>query len=108
MEIDRNIANLISIMEWDFTDSIWDNFTKQWIRYPVKMMSSKTKKIDEYRGFIPCTNQEEVDSMFYKFGYNELQIGEALSNILKFLENRYDLNINELEENYQKKYLKDH
>lgn len=51
----------------------------------------------EFNGLVPCADQKEVDSMFYKFGYNELQIGMALTNMLEFLENRYGLNFNELE-----------
>ena len=39
-----------------------------------------------------------VESMHYKFGTNRLYIGDALVSVLRFLEDRYDIDFNELEE----------
>jgi len=41
--------------------------------------------------------------MKYKFGVNELFIGMGLINVLEYLEDRYDLDFNELEKNRKKK-----
>jgi len=38
----------------------------------------------------------------YKFGANELQIGNALKRILDFLERRYNIDFNTLEKEYKK------
>ena len=40
-----------------------------------------------------------IRQLKYKFGSNELYIGIGLQNILEFLENRYDLDFNQLERN---------
>ena len=45
---------------------------------------------------------DDVRNMFYKFGSNELNIGIGLISVLEFLEKRYGLNFNELENQVQK------
>lgn len=40
--------------------------------------------------------QEDVDSMFYKFGSNHLHIGEAIVKVLEYLEREYNLDFEEL------------
>ena len=45
---------------------------------------------------------EQFRKSFYKFGVKHLQIGPALINVLTLLEERYGLDINALEAEYQK------
>lgn len=65
-------------------------------RYPVRV--TYQGKECEYNGSALCLDQECVDTMFYKFGWNELYIGTAIQNILETLEKRYGLDFNELEQ----------
>lgn len=44
---------------------------------------------------------EQFQESFYKFGANHLHIGQALINVLTLLEERYDLDFNALEKQYQ-------
>lgn len=43
---------------------------------------------------------ETIKYMKYKFGANELFIGQGLIKVLEYLEDRYGLDFNELEKNY--------
>ena len=45
---------------------------------------------------------DDVRNIFYKFGSNELNIGIGLISVLEFLEKRYGLNFNELENQVQR------
>jgi hypothetical protein len=44
------------------------------------------------------TFPQGVLGSYYKFGSNHLRIGEALQDLLTFLEERYDISFDELEE----------
>ena len=44
-----------------------------------------------------------ISYMKYKFGSNELYIGQGIIKTLRYLEDRYDIDFNELEENRSKK-----
>ena len=46
---------------------------------------------------------ETVDSLRYEFGANKYFIGSALDSILDYLENRYNLDFDKLEEDYIKR-----
>ena len=46
---------------------------------------------------------EQLRPARYKFGSHIFYVGEALSEILSYLEKRYDLNFNELENAYKQK-----
>ena len=46
---------------------------------------------------------ENIKYMKYKFGSNELFIGQGIIGILEYLEERYDLNFNDLENNLKNK-----
>ena len=48
---------------------------------------------------------DDVRNIFYKFGSNELNIGIGLISVLEFLEKRYGLNFNELENQVKKNTL---
>ena len=40
---------------------------------------------------------EQINTIKYKFGSNHLFIGKGLMNVLDYLEKRYNINFNELE-----------
>ena len=44
-------------------------------------------------------DKKSVGTMHYKFGSNNLFIGVGLRNVLEYLENKYDLNFDELVRN---------
>ena len=44
-----------------------------------------------------------VSYMKYKFGSNELYIGQGIISVLKYLEKRYEIDFDELEKNRKKK-----
>lgn len=46
---------------------------------------------------------DSVKYMKYRFGSNELFIGLGLINVLEYLEDRYDLNFNDLEQQRNEK-----
>lgn len=43
-----------------------------------------------------------IETMYYAFGTYRLYIGEGLKKVLEFLENRYNLDFNKLEEELKK------
>lgn len=52
----------------------------------------------------PSTDMASIiDTMYYAFGAHYLYIGDGLVKILEFLENRYGINFNQLEEKLQGK-----
>lgn len=74
------------------------------IRYPVTITDDngfEWKERGNYSWDIEMAahdpSVEEIKSMKYKFGANELYIGNGLIKALEFLENRYGLDFNELE-----------
>ena len=48
-------------------------------------------------------NPKSLKYMRYRFGSNELYIGLGLKKVLDYLEKRYDLDFNALEDQYQNK-----
>ncbi len=72
------------------------------IRYPARDRNVKTKdNINEI--FALYENEEELIEaltyMKYRFGSNELFIGRGLLNVIQYLEDRYNINFEELERN---------
>lgn len=132
MEINDNIIELISELEYIIANSTIDNAafigngvtTKGYFyRYPVWISTRKDSdkpnvKIngehkvhnhkefsgvyyDENHNIVHKTRNvtpDEIKTMQYMFGKYRLLIGDGLTEILKFLENRYSINFNELEE----------
>ena len=135
MEINDNIIELISELEYIIANSTIDNAafigngvtTKGYFyRYPVWLKIRKNfnelpdepnVKInneykvhnhkdmlayyDENHNLIHKTRNitpDEIKTMQYKFGKYRLLIGDGLTEILQFLENRYNIDFNELEE----------
>lgn len=80
----------------------WNDIYGCSYRYPVYVNSSdgseyKTKWIAE------VDKADLVKSLKYKFGSNHLFIGRGIIKVLEYLEERYDLDFNELEKNVKKK-----
>lgn len=64
-------------------------------RYPVTY-TDKDGEACKTRGTIHDINKKSIDTMHYKFGSNCLFIGIGLNNVLRYLEENYDLNFEEL------------
>ena len=47
-------------------------------------------------------NSKTIPFIKYKFGSNELYIGQGIINVLEYLENRYGIDFNELEKTIKK------
>lgn len=62
----------------------------------TQVWDDKAKKLKVIKRTKPTPDM--IDTMYYAFGSHKLYIGDALLEILKFLENRYGLDFNELEE----------
>ena len=56
----------------------------------------------QFRGIIHDVPAQNIHTIMYKLGANELQIGNALKRILDFLERRYNIDFNALEKEYKK------
>lgn len=107
MKIDNNIANLIAELEYEIGSQCYNpNSYNGWtgeegcsFKYPVCI----SKKIDgEYvetikHRYLSSLAPEEIPTLKYTFGSNHLYIGDGLVKVLEFLEERYNLDFNELE-----------
>ena len=56
--------------------------------------------------YLGIVTPELVRAMRYKFGANHLYIGEAIYNVLKMLEKRYEISFNDLEADHLKRRAK--
>lgn len=99
MNRDENTAWLISWLESEISEYTYYRPHHTWIRYPVHMTKDGSDKSREMVGSAVTDNYADARSKYYKFGYNEFYIGQAIEWILKKLEQRYNLDFNELEEN---------
>lgn len=90
----------------------WNEIEGCAFRYPINVPApGKNGEYIKIRSEINDTiliNQKDISPsmvsyMKYKFGSNELYIGQGLIDVLEYLENRYDLDFNELEKNRKKK-----
>lgn len=90
----------------------WNDIEGRDYRYPVNLpvkdadgniVYQKVKqKIDKsYRLKSEDITPTALKIMKYRFGSNELYIGRGIMNVLSYLENRYGLNFNQLEEMMQ-------
>lgn len=109
MKLDRKTAKLICELEREvgtecYNGRSYNGYTGGEgcsFRYKVsidpgnggRIIETKSNLASYANGFPP----EAVRTMKYKFGANELNIGIALENVLNFLEERYGLDFNELE-----------
>ena len=88
----------------------WNDIEGCDFRHPINVPLNENEYI-KLRGSIANSysfdqkniTPDTVKYMKYKFGVNELFIGMGLINVLEYLEDRYDLDFNELEKNRKKK-----
>jgi hypothetical protein len=75
-----------------------------YFRYPVRIKRDDTEY--ECKGRIPDLQSDELESVRYVTGANELHIGVALYYVLRFLEQRYqgEINFADLEQKYHMGY----
>ena len=64
-------------------------------RYPVTYTDCEGEECKS-RGTVRNVDKKSVNTMHYKFGSNNLFIGIGLRHVLEYLENKYDLNFDEL------------
>lgn len=113
MKIDKNIANLIMELEYCigrecYNPNSYNGYTGEEgcsFRYPVYTASKNEKgEYEETRCKLKLDNikPENINTIKYKFGSNHLYIGLGLMQVLEELENRYDINFNELEKKRKK------
>lgn len=104
MKQTKDMAELISSLEHIignhcYNPNSYDGYTgiegKQF-RYPVNVYQNDEAR--RYRGKISPLEPSEINSIKYHFGSNHLYIGKGLVDILEFLEDRYGIDFNELEE----------
>lgn len=79
-----------------------DNTDGRTYRYPVHMRTHNDHDAwYTYRGVISSATDKSLGTLHYEFGANDLYIGDALDQILDFIERRYDIDFDYMEENYQ-------
>lgn len=71
------------------------NFSSK--RYPLNIGGSKKRKLAE------DTNPVEFFFSYYKFGAHKLDIGRIITDILKYLEDRYELDFVKLEKERERR-----
>lgn len=98
--MNKAVRDLICDLEWTIGDSV-ENSQYGETRYPVTVVRKDGSYYKE-RGFVHDASKEEVESLKYTFGANTLYIGHALVKILDELEERYNLDFNELEKDRKK------
>ena len=104
MQLNRNMTNIICDLEYLIgskccnTNSYGEEMTSY--KYPVKYYANKNdylskdiSKTDRVKEISP----KYISTMKYTFGSNSLYIGAGIVDILEYLEDRYELNFNELE-----------
>ena len=85
---------------------VWANVTKK----EVNIETNKKEKIKIWRKLSdknlnkikPTLKPEEIETLEYHFGANELVIGRAIIDILEFIEDRYNVDFVELENTLNK------
>ncbi len=113
MRIDRDMLGLISELEYIIGRECynpnsydgWNDIEGCKFRYPVHAVDKNGERWKVKGKVHRLETSDEasiriVRSMKYKFGSNELYIGNAIEKILDFLEERYDLDFEELEDEY--------
>ncbi len=116
MKVKKQMIPLISAIEYKIGKSCYNaesynGWTDEYgcsFRYPIvyevkdeedDIHIRKTRLSIESTGDI---NAENLRTVCYKFGANELSIGGAVVDVLNMLEARYGINFEELEKEYQK------
>lgn len=110
MELDNNTVRLIESLEYIVGKNFYNPNTSDryrvkvgcTFRYKVTMQDADNGKKYDYKGKIYDASPETIGTIHYETGSNHLYIGDALVEILNYLEERYDLDFNELETNCYK------
>ena len=114
MKLTKEMCNLIAELEFQIGKECynpksydgWKNIEGRNFRYPINVPNENggiTKirggKITRsyYMAMSGNLTPNAIQFMRYKFGSNELYVGQGLINVLEYLENRYGLNFEELE-----------
>lgn len=114
MIIDQNMVNLICNLEYYigsecYNPNSYDGWNRTWgrsYRYPVHFICNEkdpTEASTKYWATHYNINPDQIKTMKYKFGSNHLFVGQGLARVLGVLEQRYGLDFNKLEEEYQSK-----
>ena len=111
MKLDKQMAKLICELEYCignecFNPNSYDGWTGEEgceYRYPVYIRVKKDdEELTKVKGNIgnlyPRIAADSINTMKYKFGSNHLFIGLGIMNLLEKLEERYDIDFNELEQ----------
>lgn len=114
MKLNKQIANLIYELEHIigrscYNPNSYNGYTGEEgcsFRYPVCIYNPEDDCLEKTWSKVDNIPAKYVNTMKYMFGSNHLFIGAALINILTTLENRYELDFNELEKQYQKSIKK--
>lgn len=109
MKIDEKMADLICELEHIIGNQTYNpNSYNGWTgeegcsyKYPVSFCKNKealeNRELVKTKSKIKYIDAECVKTMKYAFGSNHLYVGDGLVEILEFLEERYDIDFNELE-----------
>lgn len=97
---------LIAQLEYIVSKNCHNQFTQNYdgpdgrtYRYPVHMKNPNDHNAwYTYRGIIDDATDESLGTLHYKFGANDLYIGDALIQILDYLEDRYNIDFDDLED----------
>lgn len=103
MKLNRQTVQLISELEYlighqCFNPNSYNGYTGDegcTFRYPVSY-TNKNKIDRRTKNKIADADAESVKTMYYKFGSNQLYIGDALIKVLNHIEERCGININNL------------
>ena len=106
MELNNLTVDLIKELEYIIGNKVYNENTKnpdgeedgRMIRYPCSMRDSKDEVWYCYKGKLYDATPESITWTYYDFGANNLNIGDALIGMLEFIERRYGLDFNQLEE----------
>lgn len=111
MKLNARTATLICILEYIighscYNPNSYNGYTGEegcGFRYPVSIYKNMNQqKPDKCRGIVSGYDIKMIPTMKYIFGSNHLLIGDGLHSVLNHLEERYNLDFNKLEEEYQK------
>ena len=110
MEIDKNITEVICDLEYKigyqcYNPNSYNGYTDEEgceYKYPVQYCKNVKELNEEQwtktKSKIDNIQPECIGSMRYAFGSNHLYVGDGIVEMLKYLEKRYGLNFNELED----------
>ena len=103
-KINKNITLLISELEYIIGNQFYNprsynGYTGEEgaeFRYPINVY--RDNKLSKTWSKVTNLTANEIDTLRYQFGANHLYIGRGLVKVLEYIEERYGINFNELEE----------